>query len=397
MSTSSTDKQNMNKQKRRVRQAKRRLGVRTPFFGALIHSAKVRLLPENAESSESGKSWSGAVTDGETIYLRPKFAERLSDPELEGLLLHGLVHMAWLHAPRRKHREVARWNVAVDILANAAVAEVEGPELLAGAVRAPELEDRCVEAIYSILGEKAPENLSFHGREEPEDYLPGVHLLEEHAGGVELRQKWRSALFRARSIAGRARGQGELPAGLKRDFNASHQGSQIDWRSALWRWVSKARSDYSGIDRRKVHRGRYVQELTVKRLHVRICVDTSGSISQEELGAFIGEVRAIVRSHDRVDAKIWYCDAALSGPYDLNSSLELPAPEGGGGTDFRPFFEALSEEESLQSGTLAVVYLTDGYGSWPSGDLRRPVLWAVPVGGRPADEFPFGRVVRLEV
>jgi predicted metal-dependent peptidase len=41
------------------------------------------------------------------------------------------------------------------------------------------------------------------------------------------------------------------------------------------------------------------------------------------------------------------------------------------------------------------VYLTDGYGSFPTEEPRVPVLWVVTPGGLADEQFPFGEVVRL--
>jgi predicted metal-dependent peptidase len=387
-----------------VRRARRRLGVRSPFFASLIQHVEVRIVPTNASSLVSNASdtgpdedeeW-GAVAKEETIYLKGARASRLSDEELEGLLLHGLTHIAWQHAARRGHRDPGRWELSADILANEAVSQMEGPELVAGAVRAPDLSDRNVEAIYAILGEEESslENLlTFHGREgAPEDSLPGVHLLHD-PDEKELRNKWRRTLRRAHMIAERAQG-GDLPAGLEREYDRAIE-AQVDWRSALRRYLSPNRSDYSGINLRRVHRGRYVRKLAVQNLQVRLCLDTSGSVSKKELSAFISEVRAITDSRERVQAELYYNDVELHGPHHLAARCELPDPVvGGGGTDFRPFFsEAL--DQNTHAGSEVLVYFTDGYGTFPPEPPQNPALWVVPRDGRPAEDFPFGEVIRL--
>jgi predicted metal-dependent peptidase len=72
---------------------------------------------------------------------------------------------------------------------------------------------------------------------------------------------------------------------------------------------------------------------------------------------------------------------------------ELPEPKGGGGTDFRPFFEKLNECEDRELPQLAI-YLTDGYGTFPK-QPDYPVLWVVNVGGLPSKQIPCGEVIRL--
>ena len=73
---------------------------------------------------------------------------------------------------------------------------------------------------------------------------------------------------------------------------------------------------------------------------------------------------------------------------------DIPDPEGGGGTDFRPFFERIAKGYDTST-PLVSVYLTDGYGEFPDVPPAFPILWVVTPGGLDADYFPFGEVVRL--
>jgi predicted metal-dependent peptidase len=41
------------------------------------------------------------------------------------------------------------------------------------------------------------------------------------------------------------------------------------------------------------------------------------------------------------------------------------------------------------------VYLTDGYGDFPSHPPAIPTLWVVMPNGKSLDDFPFGETVRL--
>ena len=72
----------------------------------------------------------------------------------------------------------------------------------------------------------------------------------------------------------------------------------------------------------------------------------------------------------------------------------IPAPEGGGGTDFRPFFKKVAKHWSREMQAVCV-YLTDGYGDFPKQEPELPTLWVVVPGGLEDGEFPWGEVVRL--
>jgi predicted metal-dependent peptidase len=42
-----------------------------------------------------------------------------------------------------------------------------------------------------------------------------------------------------------------------------------------------------------------------------------------------------------------------------------------------------------------LVYLTDGFGTFPSNTPDHPVLWVVTPGGLASESFSFGNVARL--
>jgi predicted metal-dependent peptidase len=81
----------------------------------------------------------------------------------------------------------------------------------------------------------------------------------------------------------------------------------------------------------------------------------------------------------------------------VESHEQLPPPVGGGGTDFRPFFESARRESAATAAESEplLVYITDGHGTFPSTAPGRPVLWVVVPGGIPSTNFPFGEVVRM--
>ncbi|HEU4533346.1 MAG TPA: VWA-like domain-containing protein, partial [Polyangiaceae bacterium] len=138
----------------------------------------------------------------------------------------------------------------------------------------------------------------------------------------------------------------------------------------------------------------YLEALEGESLRARICVDTSGSENGELLGAFLAEVRGVLGAYPHVRAELYYADAALYGPYPLDAAAPLPPPKGGGGTRFEPFFEQAEREAGGGEETL-LIYLTDGFGSFPKTAPLAPVLWVVAPGGLLDEDFPFGTVVRL--
>ena len=360
-----------------------RVRSRTPFFGALAMFVR----------HELSEAIPTACTDGKTVTFNPGFVAGLSSAELAAVMLHELLHAALLHAERRGKRDALIWNVAADIVVNGIIRRETGrtgEQLIVlpdSALVDPELEDLEVEEVYEVLLQRAvPIEINWIGMDvatEPTESSPDeVKQLEG-----EWRQAWRQA---ATTLA--LTNHGRLPAGLRRLVDAV-TAPQLDWRTMLWRHVVRTPVDYGGFDRRHVSRGLYLEELEGESVNVRVAVDTSGSVGQQDLGRFVAELREIIRLYPHINASLYFADAQLCGPYRLTDD-DLQRPEGGGGTSFVPFFEEIEGNDDVGPDTL-LVYLTDGFGKFPERPPAPPVLWVVTPGGLATECFPFGQVCRL--
>lgn len=360
-----------------------RLRMKSPFFATLALFARV-LITESVPT---------AATDGEDIFINADFLHALSSSQLDGLLLHEVLHAALLHVPRRGARERNFWNVAADIVVNGMIAQQQSFELPAGGVRNQQLEHLSVEEIYEILLKDA--------RNCPKCLFD---LLYEPTGGKSdgsldaTRQKtlethWRNAMQQAIAVAHSCNNQGSIPAGIQRELTALTQG-QLDWRSYLWRYLVRTPTDFTGFDRRFISQRLYLESLEGESVKVFVAVDTSGSVGEAELRLFFSEVVGILNSYPHIQCQLYYTDSEAYGPYELTTDSLLPKPVGGGGTSFVPFFDKVNEQSDWYSSGVCV-YLTDGYGTFPQQPPNLPVLWVVTPGGLDLNQFPFGEAVRL--
>lgn len=357
------------------------LRLRSPFFATLALFARMIPAPEHDT----------AATDGHDVYINPDFWRGLSGAERLGLLAHEVLHAALLHVPRRVRRDPLLWNLAADIVVNGFVLSQEGFKLPKGHVRNKALEHLSVEEIYHKL--QMEPDLGKQLRLAFADLLdspPPGKSSEQAAAELELH--WRQALQQAKTLV-EVLGQGNLPAGLDRELTRLSP-SQLDWRSYLWRFLVQTPTDFEGFDRRFVGQGLYLDALSGEKLRVFLAVDTSGSVDQKGMAQFLGEVQAILGAYPHLEAVLYYADAACYGPYELTAETELPKPKGGGGTDFRPFFETI-ERELDGSASGVCIYLTDGYGTFPVRAPQIPVLWVLAPGGINEYQVPFGEAIRL--
>jgi predicted metal-dependent peptidase len=365
-----------------------RLCTRTPFLGSLI------LFAETIATDTIPT----AATNGRQILINPEFFERLTLDQQEAVLLHEVLHAALLHVSRGVGRDAKRWNIAADIVVNGILTR-EGFALPKDSVRAQVLERFSVEEVYDLLETSpwdkknfplgSPDLLAQPGGDNEQVLMPGS-LGQEQTQAMEAH--WRNAIEQA-NIMAETLLQGSMPASLQRELQTIKRG-QLNWRHYLWRYLVRTPIDFRDFDRRFVGRRIYLETLEEETVFVAVAVDTSGSIHNEQVQAFLGEVRSILMAYPHIHCELYYADAALHGPYTLTPYASLPTPIGGGGTDFRPFFTKLAQNLSPWTTTIAV-YLTDGYGYFPSQPPSFPVLWVVTPGGRDAVQFPFGETVRL--
>lgn len=108
-----------------------------------------------------------------------------------------------------------------------------------------------------------------------------------------------------------------------------------------------------------------------------IAVDTSGSVSEQLVHAFLQKTFNILKASEsffsRVDIRIIQCDLQIQDELritdrkDLDAALKNWTLKGFGGTDFRPVFEYIDRQR--RSGELrqlkGLLYFTDGCGSYP--------------------------------
>jgi predicted metal-dependent peptidase len=215
----------------------------------------------------------------------------------------------------------------------------------------------------------------------------------EMADGKDVAQharEWQIAVEQAQTISKIA---GKVPAGLERSLEGAEE-ARVDWRELLRRsWSETSPADYSWMrpNRRHIWQGLYLPGITREGVgEIVIAVDCSGSVNARLLSLFEAEIRSILEGQRPERVHVLYFDTCVHkvDVYAAGQQIRLD-PVGGGGTDFRPCFNWLTEHQ-LQPQML--VFLTDLYGTVPEEEPAYPVLWA-STGSR---EAPFGQLVPMQ-
>ena len=418
----------------KLTRARVQLLLAQPFFGTL--SLRLKLVPGDLPTM---------ATDGARIVYNPAFVGELKPAELEGTLAHEVMHCALGHQCRRGERDPRLWNEAADLAINPILIS-NGFTLPAGALIDPAFTNLSAEEIYARLlrgrteggtapkqapqqtnagggtasspqatrgsgpcnsksdlsSQSAPEQdgqtMSEAARPEPsrsggfgevvdasdeqgQTASPAEKRRQEHEWGIAAEQALRSA-----------KACGNDPAGIERPLAETRQ-SQQDWRAILRDFVAATTpSDYRWTppNRRYIASGLYLPSVERRGLgEIVVAVDTSGSIGKRELEQFAGEISAISEETRPEAIHVVYCDAAVQSAQDFRASEPVRLePKGGGGTDFRPAFEWVAENDFAP---VCLIYLTDlCCDSFPETP-EYPVLWVIDSGGT----APFGETVRI--
>jgi len=216
----------------------------------------------------------------------------------------------------------------------------------------------------------------------------GQQPFDEHDwdGAQELTAEEQRGLARELDEAIRqgALAAGKMGSGGDRDLHELLQ-PQINWRETLREFVTStcAGSDYSTYrrpNRRYLSSGLYMPSGISEQVgELVLAIDTSGSIGQRELSAFLTEVKEICDTVHPDGIRLLYWDTAVCrdekyDKHELDDLAQSTKPEGGGGTDVTCVTDYIRDNNINAQ---AAIVLTDGhlYGGW--GQWGMPVLWCI--------------------
>lgn len=359
-----------------------------PFFGALALGIELR------EDPGCKTAW----TDGRSLGYDPKFIESLSHAQTCALIAHEVMHCAAGHPWRRDARGMKKWNLACDKAINTLLKDAAFTLPPDGYYAEGQEIGKSAEWIYARLLDPPPdggEGGEGDGAGSDSQPNPLGEFRDAPAGGdpatgeaAPSEADWQQAVQQA---AAAAKSRGKLPTALDR-FAGEAAKSRVDWRSVLRRFITeRAQADYSWSrpNRRYLASGLYLPSLESTELgEIAIAIDTSGSIDDVALKTARAELEAVIDECQPSAVSVYYADAEVARADRFERGEPLVwRPRGGGGTDFRPVFEACEHAESQAA---CLVYITDLDGHFPAqNDI--PTLW-VTESDRTA---PFGETVRL--
>lgn len=343
-----------------------------------------------------------AVDDGWRLYYSPVFVLKQTPEALATVLLHECLHCMHKHCDR--WRELARpvaehpaWNLAGDAVINEVLAEEEMPWPTTPPVRYADLIEYGVESgatteqAFFTMVPRVEEFWSHSWTRVDCGSVVGGHArtyelppLDEDSPSINTSHQDLIRDLVAHGVIHHAKASGSVPGALLR-WAESLTSPKIGWREAL---ASRVRRELSSVAGRRDYvytrpsRRQEAMRVAGSDLilpamrqpappRVACVVDTSGSISRQELRDFVSEVVGITRASGIASGvTVIACDAEARPPQRVRSRADADGIrlQGGGGTDMGAGITAATD---LRPRPHIIVVFTDGYTPWPDQPPKR--------------------------
>ncbi|KXX70467.1 VWA-like domain-containing protein [Flammeovirga sp. SJP92] len=406
--------------------------LKEPFYGHFFTG----LLKEVTERIDTA-----AVTiqghNAFKLLVNEEFWQSLTDKEQRyGLIKHEILHIVLKHLHKYKDYEHKYlYNIAADLVVNQYIQKHQLPEGGITLERFADLEkehnfeferNKDVGYYYHILKKllgKTSAGTSSESKEKkavasPDYQLSINDLLDDDNSELKRHQLWKeiesltegetkildiniNELLKQTAQRLKSKGNvnwwGSLPAGLSvylQELFKSFEPS-VDWRRVLRLFTSSSSKTFlKNTLKRPSKRYGTTPGIKIKRKNkLLVAIDTSGSVSNEELMIFFGEIYHIWKQGAEIH--IVECDVIIHKKYRYNGTPPNVI-HGRGGTSF----EAPIEYANTELHPDCIVYFTDGYAPPPSVHSRYPLLWMITQSGIDEDSTTWnelsGRKVRMK-
>jgi len=166
---------------------------------------------------------------------------------------------------------------------------------------------------------------------------------------------------------------------------------KFDWRGYIRRFTGVSTKVYTKKIRRKENKRFDANPgLKVKmKQHMLLAIDTSGSVSDNELKEFMSEMHHIYKCG--IDITIIQCDTTIRSIEPYKGKHELSV-QGRGGTEFDPVLEYFNANLSKYT---SLVYFTDGECD-TDVKPRGNILWVLSEESSMNESLP-GKIIKLEL
>ena len=332
-----------------------------------------------------------ACTDGSGIEYNPAFLQKLNPGQRNYVLMHEVFHVLLFHCRRSRDRDPRLWNTAADLVVNRMLDQLSWhmenkkipcqrpPEGIFGRVT----DTDTVETLYEVLRKTNRDQdlkkgcVSYPALDRwkpmiiqgklPSDLKYPIPGPGGSAKEAETRNALNGSAVEALIQEALQKARGEIGSFfLPRQFLEPIRTKRLDWRALLRNFLTEEQSEESSYitpERKYIHMdlilpGYSRDETRIEEIWA--FVDSSGSISQNELEQFLTQLSRIAREFKCV-FHIAYWDTEVTEVYrkvrDEKKIWEC-MPRHSGGTDINCVYRWLRQEKLRPA---VMLILTDGY------------------------------------
>ena len=351
-----------------------------PFYGIFLIGLQKEF---NKQCATAGVGKHGI---GMRLVINPDFFGELSELHQQGLLKHELLHIAFGHIILAdKYPNKKLFNIAADIEINQ---YIDSNMLPAGGLtldtfKELNLKKRAGTAYYYKKLEETMDcngNSSCDAVQEILDQMDGnsqyCHKEWKEIGDLPeaekklVQKQYEHQMKQTAEEIQKKCGTipGELAEIIERLFTINPP--KFNWKQYLKRFINNASKIYTKKLRRKYNK-RYAGNPGLKikhKNHVLVGVDTSGSVSSEELIEFMHELNHMHKTGNQITVAQFDTELTDVSEFDPKKNWEI---KGRGGTYFQPVIDHYNDPKTKYS---AFICLTDGEAPNPE-KCPKNALW----------------------
>jgi predicted metal-dependent peptidase len=340
-----------------------------------------------------------SITDTVNFYINPDFLLKLNVQEAMDLIEHEILHVVYLHPLRSKelgddHNSSNHklHNVAADAKVNEGLKHITVNQGVTTQRLNDQLKqkgskdvlhpDDSSEQYYWIL--KKNQDI------DDEDGSGYGESLDDHgqwSESVANEAMAKAVVSQTGNAAAQAAGIGNTPSEMLKQLQRLSK-SLVNWKQQLRQFFANAlKHDHMRTRNRRNRRYGLLQSGKKKKqkLKIAMCMDSSGSVSDEAFAQIFSELDSITASGD-VEVICIDADCQVAAVYDYKKGMKAER-KGGGGTAYNP---AINKSKELKVD--GIIYAGDMDSADTPENPKMPFLWLV-INSQSKPPGDFGKTV----
>ena len=329
----------------------------TTFFSSLLAQLKIEWV-EHIPT---------AATNGLSLYLNKKYIDGLSQEEVTALLLHETYHCALDHINRCKSADLNPmvYNIAGDYVINNDL-DKQGWKLPQGGLIDHKYDGWSTRKVYDDIFDNA-QHIKFEM-----DIIPNC---PKEMSKEEYEETVTSNIVKAVTQARLANDYGSIPGEVAKKVEKI-LNPKLPWEQILQDHMSSyKKEDYTwSRPNRRYWPDMYLPSMKSESLdQISIGIDTSGSITQEHINAFMAEVKYINDVLKPKAIRIMTFDTRIrsDATFEEGESIDDIKLLGGGGTSIHPLIRTLKED----SPEIAIIFTDLEFGMPSLSSVQSDLFW----------------------